>query len=106
MALAYARGLEKIYEANLIPVVLHPKRHPHPDLFDRLAAAGVPPAYDRPAPPPRDRLAALPIAVFLAASYFYIDQGMRSRSWDEPMPPGPPEVISTLPEPDPSDDAP
>ena len=59
-AVVYARALEKIYEANLIPVVLRSKRQIHPDLYDRLVAAGVPPAYPRPAPPPRVLLAALP----------------------------------------------
>jgi hypothetical protein len=50
----YARALEKIYEANLVPVVL--SRHStHPDLYDRLVAAGVEPSYKRPAPPSRFR---------------------------------------------------
>jgi Zn-dependent protease with chaperone function len=51
----YARALEKIYEANLVPVVL--SRHAtHPDLYDRLVAAGVVPSYKRPAPPSRFRM--------------------------------------------------
>lgn len=59
-AVVYARALEKIYAANLIPVVLRGKRHVHPHLYDRLVAAGVPPAYPRPAPPPRVLLGAMP----------------------------------------------
>ena len=54
----YARALEKIYEANLLPVVLREKRV-HPDLYDRLVAAGATPAYARPKPPPREFLAAV-----------------------------------------------
>jgi Zn-dependent protease with chaperone function len=48
----YARALEAIYEANMIPAVLSGKRRVHPHLYDRLLAAGVQPAYPRPAPPP------------------------------------------------------
>lgn len=47
----YARALEKLYEANQMPVVMPGKRQIHPHLFDRLLAAGVTPAYPRPAPP-------------------------------------------------------
>jgi Zn-dependent protease with chaperone function len=50
---AYARALEAIYEANMIPAVLSGKRRVHPHLYDRLLAAGVQPAYERPGPPPR-----------------------------------------------------
>jgi Zn-dependent protease with chaperone function len=49
----YGRALAKIYEANLIPVVLGMKRHTHPELYDRLVAAGATPDYPRPAVPPR-----------------------------------------------------
>jgi Zn-dependent protease with chaperone function len=49
----YARALEKIYEANLVPAVLRSKRMTHPDLFDRMVLSGVTPDYPRPAPPPR-----------------------------------------------------
>lgn len=50
----YARALEKLYEANLLPAVM-PKRSrlPHPDLYDRMLAAGVTPAYERPRFPNR-----------------------------------------------------
>jgi Zn-dependent protease with chaperone function len=48
----YARALEKIYEANQVPAVMG-KKMVHPSLYDRLLAAGVTPAYPRPAPPPR-----------------------------------------------------
>lgn len=49
----YARALEAIYEANMIPAVLSGKRRVHPHLYDRLVAAGVHPAYPRPKPPPK-----------------------------------------------------
>ncbi|HEX5443938.1 MAG TPA: M48 family metalloprotease [Pirellulales bacterium] len=56
----YARALEKLYCANLSPAVLRGNRHVHPHLYDRMAAAGVAPAYERPAPPSsRWRTAAL-----------------------------------------------
>ena len=48
----YARALEKIYEANCMPAAM-PKRSrlPHPDLYDRMVAAGVTPTYEQPRPP-------------------------------------------------------
>jgi hypothetical protein len=51
----YARALETIYEANRVPAVLARKRRPHPDLYDRMEAAGVVPGYPRPAAPSRPR---------------------------------------------------
>jgi tetratricopeptide (TPR) repeat protein len=47
----YARALEKLYQANLMPVVLAGKRHVHPHLYDRLVTAGVTPTYPRPRKP-------------------------------------------------------
>ena len=49
----YARALARLYEANLAPAVMPGKRHVHPDLYDRLIAAGVQPDYPRPAKPSR-----------------------------------------------------
>jgi Zn-dependent protease with chaperone function len=49
---AYARALERIHQRNLVPAVLAPKAaRTHPDLYDRMLAAGITPAYARPAPP-------------------------------------------------------
>lgn len=45
----YARTLEKLYEANLMPSVTAGVTT-HPNLYDRMMDAGVPPAYPRPAP--------------------------------------------------------
>jgi arylsulfatase A-like enzyme/Zn-dependent protease with chaperone function len=49
----YAAALETIYRVNRIPAVLGRGNRTHPDLYDRMVAAGVPPAYPRPAPPPK-----------------------------------------------------
>ena len=46
----YARALEKVYERNLVPAVMPGKRM-HPDLYDRMIAAGAQPSYPRPAKP-------------------------------------------------------
>jgi Zn-dependent protease with chaperone function len=44
----YARALERLHEASLTPVVMVQQRRTHPDLYDRLLAAGVTPSYPRP----------------------------------------------------------
>jgi Zn-dependent protease with chaperone function len=49
----YARALEKLYRDNAAPVVAERRRAPHPDLYDRMLAAGIEPSYPRPAPPSR-----------------------------------------------------
>jgi beta-lactamase regulating signal transducer with metallopeptidase domain len=46
---AYARALEKIYRENLLPAVNTNNQQTHPHLYDRLLAAGITPAYPRPA---------------------------------------------------------
>lgn len=49
---AYARALERLHRRNLAAAVLAPKAtRTHPDLYDRMLAAGVTPDYPRPAPP-------------------------------------------------------
>jgi Zn-dependent protease with chaperone function len=52
----YARALEAIYAANLMPAVAAAKKAVHPHLYDRLVAAGVTPAWPRPAPPSSGRI--------------------------------------------------
>ncbi len=48
----YARALERLYRANQIPAVLRKSSaHAHPDLYDRMVAAGLTPDYPRPAAP-------------------------------------------------------
>ncbi len=72
----YARALELICRVNLIPVVTRSKRNIHPDLYDRLIAAGVPPDYPRPEPPPRVGLALLPAWLLLFAVALAIGRGL------------------------------
>lgn len=68
---AYASALEKVYAAALIPAVLPGRRKSHPDLYDRMLAAGAAPAYPRPEPPSRrpGRLLAA-FAILLAMGSF------------------------------------
>jgi len=48
---AYATALEKLYEENHIPAVMPKKKSTHPNLYDRMEAAGRMPDYPRPKPP-------------------------------------------------------
>ncbi len=43
--------LEKLYETGGISVVLRSSGGTHPELYDRMVRAGVPPDYPRPAVP-------------------------------------------------------
>ncbi len=52
----YARALVRIYEVNVMPVVLSKGSGVHPDLYDRVEAAGAPFAWTRPKPPARSSL--------------------------------------------------
>lgn len=47
----YARALETIHESNLVPAAMGTRSKSHPDLYDRMIAAGVTPDYPRPEPP-------------------------------------------------------
>ncbi|QDV03492.1 M48 family metalloprotease [Engelhardtia mirabilis] len=47
----YAHALEALHRANLLPAVIGDRRRPHPDLYDRMVAAGVQPQFERPLPP-------------------------------------------------------
>lgn len=60
----YARALTRIHEVNVMPVVMPNARGIHPNLYDRVAAAGAPMDSPRPGPPPRAR-AFLALAVSL-----------------------------------------
>lgn len=48
---AYARALEKVHETGLVPAVLRKGTATHPDLWDRMTAAGALPGWPKPAPP-------------------------------------------------------
>lgn len=74
---AYASALEAIGEANLSPAVLGTRRV-HPDLVDRLAAAGVTPTWPRPAPPPSIRL---PVLVMALAAAVVLGATLEARRW-------------------------
>jgi hypothetical protein len=69
----YAHALERLYEANLTPVVMLGKRRPHPHLYDRLVAAGLTPSYPRPDPPSRS---AIWLAVFVTLTIAITIYGM------------------------------
>lgn len=47
----YARALEKLYRQNQMPAVSESKRKIHPNLYDRMLAAGIQPDFERPRPP-------------------------------------------------------
>jgi Zn-dependent protease with chaperone function len=59
-AATYARALELGYEACVLPVA--GGRPTHPDLYDRMLAAGVTPSYPRPPRPSRARAVVATIA--------------------------------------------
>jgi hypothetical protein len=60
----YARALAKLHEENLIPAVM-PRQRSHPDLYDRLLAAGVQPDYPRPKKPSALAFHALVLSILL-----------------------------------------
>lgn len=63
----YARALEKIHEANLIPAVIPPNAS-HPSLYDRMIAAGVTP--DFPKPPAPSRIMPMLLGMLAALLFF------------------------------------
>lgn len=64
----YARALVRIYEVNVMPVVLSKGSGVHPDLYDRVASAGAPFPFPRPKAPARISL----LFSFLAAMGIYV----------------------------------
>jgi Zn-dependent protease with chaperone function len=75
----YATALERIYEIHLIPAVLEPEDSPtHPNLYDRIKAAGVEPAYARPEQPSvnlRTLTLIFPLSGTVALAYGVIEAG-------------------------------
>jgi Zn-dependent protease with chaperone function len=64
---SYGGALGRLYAATRVPVVLGSKRRTHPELYDRLVAAGSPPEYPRPkAPPQRPYFAGMFVLLFTA----------------------------------------
>ena len=72
---SYARALEKLYATNMVPLVARGKKHAHPELYDRLVDAGMPPEFPRPSPPSQWPLLAglLVVLVGAAAGWFGLD---------------------------------
>ncbi|MCP5022529.1 MAG: M48 family metalloprotease [bacterium] len=62
---SYARALEGLHRFNMVPAVLGIKNPSHPDLYDRMIAAGVEPDFPIPAmPAPASRKGNLTMAFF------------------------------------------
>lgn len=62
----YARALVKVYEANVVPAVLHQRNPARAHLYDRMIAAGMTPDHPRPAPPPMGRAVLAFVASIIA----------------------------------------
>lgn len=79
----YAQALARLHEENLIPAVLA-RRRTHPDLYDRLLAAGAQPDYPRPAKPlaiaPQVMLLSMLLGVLIVANFQSADR----RPWHNP----------------------
>ncbi|MEM7201463.1 MAG: M48 family metalloprotease [Planctomycetota bacterium] len=52
--LALARALESLHRMNLVPVTFGAKKMVHPDLIDRMRAAGLEPTFAIPEPPRKE----------------------------------------------------
>lgn len=65
----YARALERLYQTNQMPAVV-PRRgaRVHPDLYDRMLAAGITPNFPKPAPPKGTSWT----SVLLIAGFFFV----------------------------------
>lgn len=69
----YARALERIYRINRMPAAMRRRGHRvHPDLYDRMLAAGVTPDYPRPAPPPGRSWSVIALSLLCAGSALYL----------------------------------
>ena len=80
----YARALERLYRFNLSPAVTAGKIKTHPDLYDRLIAAGVEPEYPRPEPPPARRsvrLAGVGLTIAMVVVGVVTPNVLESRGW-------------------------
>lgn len=75
----YASALEKMHEAALAPAVLGSRNATHPDLWDRMIAAGAPPAWPKPAPPAGGRVGRFAL-VFLCALVFVAAEAGRQKA--------------------------
>ena len=71
----YARALEKMHEAALVPAVLGRRGATHPDLWDRMTVAGAPPAWPRPLPPEGGGAARFALVLACAAAVVGVELG-------------------------------
>lgn len=80
----YARALEKIYRLNLLPAVQGGRRV-HPDLYDRMIAAGVTPDYPRPPAPTQRRWLVALVVVPVVFGIAIVAIALRSVPWPAPL---------------------
>lgn len=80
---AYARALESLYRYNGVPPVLGGRRS-HPDLYDRMLAAGVQPDYPRPEPPRRSRGKALDVALLVVGTLVFVAPRVALHAAEDP----------------------
>lgn len=71
----YARALEKLHVASLIPATLNP-RSPYPGLYDRMESAGIKPDFNRPLPP--NRHLSLLSSVIATVLFLFLWQTMKA----------------------------
>lgn len=69
----YARALETLYRTNQMPVVMKGTGLlNHPDLYDRMVAAGATPDYPRPKSPRSISWVAMPVVVSVTAAAMWV----------------------------------
>lgn len=75
---SYARALCRIHEFNLIPAVTRRSGATHPDLYDRMVAAGLTPDFERPVAPATQTVALMMYAILLGMGFMVLmkQQGM------------------------------
>lgn len=68
----YATSLEKLSRLNFVPPIIGRKRMRHPEVYDRMVAAGVTPTYARPDPPSQGRASAMILIALVIFSTGFI----------------------------------
>lgn len=71
----YARALEKLHIASLVPAILDP-RNRYPSLYDRMESAGITPDFPRPLPP--NRFISLYVSALAALLFYFLWQGLQT----------------------------
>ena len=68
----YAQALERLYEINLTPAVMSRRTTKiHPNLYDRMMAAGVTPDFPKPLPPQRQSWTSSLMYVCIFFTFFF-----------------------------------